>query len=576
MSLKIGLLMFFLPCFFHAGPSLAGGETGGPSLQLVCQALVVRLSEKDALQLSEKGWELGLCLKLENPASWNVVWCEEGRSCLTVDDSGGSKAPGMSCNYFADENTNEENLIWVWSRNWLPGAGAQWVRVRGSVPFAVSRQDAVTVPVTVKLVKDVAVPVVLKGAGLIGKDGKPVDVNAVLTVKECRDVDGQKLVNLELFADRMLGLRKFELQTLDGKPAVVKDERDGGIGKEWGEDRYKWKCKLKIDRVPEEEVKVVMWYAWEPRSVGAVVDSRVALSGFGKGDDGGRIQPEAEKPLECEGSAVPSAVAAGGQCKVPVRANIEILSIRPRQMKFDVRLVSDEAVGFGGLSSLGEQRLEVTDSTGRVLKPAVYDLSKLIRQKINGKHYSLVEGKCPELASPGAEWVRLKGELRVPVSRIKTSSVYELPLEKGAELHVPVPGLEQAGNDGGDVATAEGAPTCRVCLERVARGENGDATAEIRLFAEGDLFDLDEIEWVDADGNPLDARFEGGGGFSNSEGREWNRIFTIENAETIKRARIRLKYKENEEMVSVPVDMKVGLGGPVSRKEAGVAKDAKR
>ena len=54
-----------------------------------------------------------------------------------------------------------------------------------------------------------------------------------------------------------------------------------------------------------------------------------------------------------------------------------------------------------------------------------------------GISYMEIEGFAPSLPSPGAEWVRLKGLLRVPVALIMDSPVYVLPLRKGASVLIP-------------------------------------------------------------------------------------------------------------------------------------------
>lgn len=91
--------------------------------------------------------------------------------------------------------------------------------------------------------------------------------------------------------------------------------------------------------------------------------------------------------------------------------------------------------------------MEAVDSTGRELSPVRFDLGRMDQSRDRGISYMEIEGFAPSLPSPGAEWVRLKGLLRVPVALIMDSPVYVLPLRKGASVLIPLPGNEK-GNTG--------------------------------------------------------------------------------------------------------------------------------
>lgn len=212
-----------------------------------------------------------------------------------------------------------------------------------------------------------------------------------------------------------------------------------------------------------------------------------------------------------------------------------------------------------------EQSLEVTDSTGRVLSPAMFDLTWLKSRNLEkGQAMISLCGTSPEPASPGAEWIRIRGTLHVPVGVKRESPVYELPLQKGAELQIPVPGMSGSGGGGHDVAASGDVPVCRLKLEGVKEQGNGDLHAQVSLQVEGVPFDLECFELVDGNDVPLKNIESVGTGRSFSpkdQKSSWNQDFKIGSIDGREKLRVRLKYKANMETVDVPVDCKIGLGG---------------
>ena len=557
----------------------------GASLQMSCNALMMRCFERS--------WDASVGLKVENTSGCKLAWCEEDKARVTVEDSFGNKAGRVSCCWGTAAADDDSGIAFLVPHGWKPAVGSTWVRVKGEIPFAVFLRSAVSEPVTVKLVKDFSVPVVLKGAGLVGEDGKPLDVNAVLMVKDFVDAGekGKKQLTLELSVDRMLRWLGFELQTTDGQPVFV-DNRGGG-GPIMSSFLGNWSKTLQLDDGLGGEVRVVVRYAEKPRRMMAAIDSYASLSGFGGGDGrdagGKKAAPGAGRNSEAgEGSATSAAVAVHpGLGKEPaVNVNLESFDIMcdpvlnnirqdsPPQLIFRVRLESQEKVGFVGHAISGEQSLAVTDSTGCVLKPAVFDLNHAYQEKDNGAPYMFIEGKGPELASPGAEWIRVKGTLRVPMAQVKESPVYELPLVNGAELYVPVPVMEKTGDDAGDVAKAGDAPACKLGLEAVDRKAGDELAVKVSLRVDEVSFGLDGFELVDDKGKTIDAERNGSYSFSEGSRKEWGRRFIFRKVAGMKPLRVKLKYKAEPEMVSVPVDIKVGLGGPVPEKKAGAGNAA--
>ena len=558
--------------------SLADQKTVDPSLRLSCNALSLSQDGRQQL-LPVLSWGMSLGLKIETPVGWKPVWCEEDKVRVTMEDSTGNKTTGVECGYSGGRD-DDPGSVWVFHRSWNPAAGSQWVRVKGDVPFIVSGQDSFSEPVTVKLVKGVSMPVVLKDALLGRDDGKPVDVKATLKVKDYVDAEekGKKRVEFELSANRELGFRALELQTTNGKPVIA--EGWGG-GNSVNGDSCGWNETWQMDDVPEGEVRVMVRYAGELRRVMAKVDSRAALSGFGGGegnDAAGKATPGANRKAADGGVGETSSAAQPGSGKVPViKAALDGFDISgdtmwvnngrqelPPQLVFRVRLEAKGEVGLDGHAIPGEQGLEVTDSTGRVLKPAVFDRNNTSQMKGDHVAYLIMEGKGPELATPAAEWVRVKGTLRVPMANLKKSPAYELPLVKGAERHVPVPGMEETGGDADDVARAGDAPVCKLWLEDVTRTENGDVQVEVSLEVEGVRFDFDGFELVDDKGKSLNADSMGSSDSSGGSREKWGRYFFVRKAAEMKQLRVKLKYKVETEIVPVPVDIKVGLVGPLT------------
>lgn len=497
---------------------------------------------------------------------WNIDWCEDAAACVTVEDSVGRKAAKVQFESWVVDQ--EETFVGLSPLGWLPSAGSQWVRVKGEVPFVVSNREAVTEPAAVKLLKGFSVPLVLKEAAM-GKDGFPEDVEAVLVVKEYRDVsyfedsDGEdkKVLELEVKTKAPVGIRDFELKTKDGDSVIVGDWGSGEQSRLW-----------EIKKVKEGELHAWIRYSQGLKKCRAVMDGKVSLAGcFMK--ENGRIAKSASRS-----AGAPSSVweRINGNTNRGVMAELIRLSVEnesrdeeridPGRMLFDVELSVNEPVVFGGAADMRKQTLEVEDSTGRVLSPATFDLTWLtsFSQK-EGVTSLALQGKGAESASPGAIWLRIHGRLRVPVATIRESPVYELPLEKGAELQIPVPGAPPAGGDGIDVSEAGDIPFCRLIIKDL----RDDKGMRISLEVKGTPFDLDCFELVDEQGIPLkNARFSGSGRSFDPEGteRSWDQDFTIGNAADWKKVRVRLRYKTNTETVDVPVDCKIGLGGPLSCK----------
>ena len=351
-----------------------------------------------------------------------------------------------------------------------------------------------------KLVEGASSPLVLKGGGL-GKDGSAEDVEARIVVSEYRDAlpaeaelrRGKKLLRLEVEADVPLSIRGMELQTTDGIPlAVSEDWECGRLGGSWD-----------INPVEEGELRVLVRHSQNLRRCKALMDSRMSLAGLvreGNGKD--PVEERPEKPPVTNAACIR---AANGER--PATAELagfllgsdEIFAdaADQRQMVFFIEAKTKAPAVFGRRCDLKEQSLEVTDSTGRTLAPAVFDLYHLSHWRGRGGNGVIgVDGKCLSLASPGAEWLRVRGTLRLPVAAMQESPVYELPLMERAELQFPVPGTENTGEGERDVAGAGEAPFCRLKLQDVKELKKGFIAVSVFLEVEGAPFDLERFELV--------------------------------------------------------------------------------
>lgn len=572
--------------------SVMGEDLSLPRLRLAIRTL--EMKESPHIGLAVKGfcnkwvffpqdeglgrkWEMMLRWEVFETPGWRIDWCEDGSSRVVMEDSAGGKV-WDACSHFRS-NVRKKVLL-ASPGGWLPAPGTQWIRVKGEIPFVISCQEAVTNPVTVKFEKGASVPVVLKSAG-IGKDGGAEDVKATVTVEEVTDlgsswksgVQSKKMLGFRVVATAPAGIRGVELQTVDGMPIGVTNEYDMGMM-----DRI-WV----INPVKDEKLQVSVRYSRNLQRYSAVIDDKVSLSGFFSGGDG-YDSHDGVKPREAEHSAraIPGGLSPGGivpaiKGEESVMAELAGMSIEsgatpwdgpgPARIRFKAKLEVKRPAVFGESADMRQQSLEVTDSTGHVLEPAVFDLARMSsRRTEKGTDLVFIRGEGPESAFSGAEWLRIKGTLRVPVAVVQDSPVYELPLRKKAELQIPVPGMSDADENGHNVAAPGALPVCLLSVKDVEEQENGDIHVMTSLEMEGMPFDLDCFELVDGNGMPWKdvESFQTRLLLQSKENKWWwNQKFEIRDASGKEKLRVLLKYKANKEQVNVPVDFMVGLGGPL-------------
>lgn len=579
-------------CGFGLCSSVRKENASLPPLQLAIRTLEMKESPHVGLSVKvshnkwiffpqdeglRRKWNMMLRWEVFETPGWRIDWCEDGSARVIMEDSMGGKVWDARSHFRANVR---KKVLRVSPGSWLPEPGAQWIRVKGEIPFVISCQEAVTDPVTVKLEKGASVPVVLKSAG-IGKDGGAEDVKATVTVEEVtnfgsswkRGVQSKKMLGLRVEAPGPAGIRGVKLQTMDGIPVGATNEYDMGMM-----DRI-WV----MNPVKDEKLQVSVRYSRNLQRYSAVIDDKVSLAGFSCGGDG--CDPhDGVKSREAVHSArtIPSGLSRGGSVPAvkggeSVLAKLAGMSIEsgampwdgsgPARIRFKVKLEVKRPAVFGQGADMREQSLEVTDSMGHVLEPAVFDLARLsVRPTEKGTDLVFTSGEGPEPASSRAEWLRVRGTLRVPVAVVQDSRVYELPLRKKAELQISVPGMPDADKNGHDVTASGALPACLLSVKDVEEQENGDIHVMVSLEMEGRPVDLDCFELVDGNGIPLkDVESFPIRLLLQSKKNKWwwDQNFKIRNASGAEKLRVILKYKAHKEPVNVPVDFMVGLGGPL-------------
>lgn len=251
-----------------------------------------------------------------------------------------------------------------------------------------------------------------------------------------------------------------------------------------------------------------------------------------------------------------------------IRSGREI-RMSPMRLMFGARLIFPRYLrprGDGAMVEKRYQSLSLTDSTGKKLAPAVFDMYRLIMpQKENDSLVVNIMGRGAELASPEAAWVRLKGEFRMVVELLGESPLYELPLRQGASVDVVLP-LQAEENSEGDVALVGNELSGKLFLAKLEMSDdlkNGGKRLQVRLVLEVDskgydghfrgmliVNGEDEISLVEGDS------------IIASEG-VWMQSISLRPAEKLKSLKIKASCRVNTKEEVIPVDVKVGLRGPI-------------
>lgn len=237
-------------------------------------------------------------------------------------------------------------------------------------------------------------------------------------------------------------------------------------------------------------------------------------------------------------------------------------------------LLNPGHLNFCDLIRKERQSISITDSTGRELPPLEFDLGGLnsylttweVEPEVNRK---IIKGVCSGLPSPGSEWVRVKGSLRVLMNRVMESPVYELPLQAGASSFIPLPGRGEEGEGNvNDVVSTEDRSTGTLYFRRFEWLEEGGKkvlSVEIGLDVDG-VFSPSGIQLLDDKGGLLGKVSLNRVPVPSEDSGSWTAEFKFSPPEGMDGCRIQLRYRTAPEYVSVPVDATFGLGGEIRGK----------
>lgn len=256
--------------------------------------------------------------------------------------------------------------------------------------------------------------------------------------------------------------------------------------------------------------------------------------------------------------------------KIPVEAGLRSMEIScgeaeeqaPRAVKlsFTLNFGVAEPFDLNGNGQAGGQSLEAEDSTGRKLGAVAFEVGNLHTRKRGKIRATMLKGECPELPSPEAEWIRLHGAFRLPVTRDVPSPVYDFSLSEGAvSFPVTLAGPEE--ECAVDLAVAGDAGTEELSV-KVSRRVGEKWLLEAMLWNDKG-YRITSWELMDGDGKPLKTDFVSGI-ISRGSGRPGTgQSMAVDAGTDLRKLKIRLYRKEDMGTVPLPVDMKMGLHGTV-------------
>lgn len=261
--------------------------------------------------------------------------------------------------------------------------------------------------------------------------------------------------------------------------------------------------------------------------------------------------------------------------KIPVEAGLRSMEIScgeageaeeqaPRAVKlsFTLNFGVAEPFDLNGNGQAGGQSLEAEDSTGRKLGAVAFEVGNLHTRKRGKIRATMLKGECPELPSPEAEWIRLHGTFRLPVTRDVPSPVYDFSLSEGAvSFPVAMAGPEEEQECAGDMAVAGDAGVEELSV-KVSRRLGEKWVLEVMLWNDKG-YRIASWELMDGDGKPLKTDFVNGIISRDSSRPGIGQYMAVDGGTDLSKLKIRLYRKEDMGTVSLPVDMKMGLHGTV-------------
>lgn len=279
--------------------------------------------------------------------------------------------------------------------------------------------------------------------------------------------------------------------------------------------------------------------------------------------------------MACSG---PGALAGDGahDQNVPVEAGLRSMEISCREsggedgqalpavkLSFALNFGVFEPFDLNGNGHVGDQSLEAEDSAGRNLGAVTFDVGNLRTWKRGKRKVTVFKGECPELPSPEAEWIRLHGTFRLPVTRDVPSPVYDFSLSEGkASFPVTIAAPEEEPQEyAGDLAVA-GDSGMEELLVKVSRRWGERWLLEVMLWNDKD-YRIAAWELMDGDGKPLKTSYVNDIVSGDPERPGTGQYMTVDASTDLSKLKIRLYYREDMGTVSLPVDMKMGLDGTV-------------
>lgn len=230
-------------------------------------------------------------------------------------------------------------------------------------------------------------------------------------------------------------------------------------------------------------------------------------------------------------------------------------ALSPPRLLFGMMLSVRAPLNFECGGRAAEQSLSVVDSTGRVLGTVTLDPGCLAGTDMDGVRKTLVYVQCPRLPSPEAEWVRLRGGLLVPVARDMETPLHELPLgEERVTIQIPL-SPHFSPEPGGDVAEAPEQFVCSLSVKLMEKG--GEDYAVAVSLSKNHPFMIDEWQLFDGEGRRIPAA----PAVFSEDGDEEGQVLLFRYRGELPLLKLKLLYRQHVEMSSVPVDVKIGLGG---------------
>lgn len=274
----------------------------------------------------------------------------------------------------------------------------------------------------------------------------------------------------------------------------------------------------------------------------------------------GAVTPEEESPVEVRFAGV-------GMERDVFREN-GIFQESPLRLQFHVFWSLKYPWRFDDLFGRRIQYLEVTDSAGRKLAPAEFDLERcfIMQSGDCGMVLACITGRSGELPRPDVSWMRLKGIFRVPLARLEQSPVYEVSAMKGADVSIVLPGAEgEDGGANGDIAGEQGSPMGIIFLKEYETLEKeGKTMVKAEIGVETDFpFELDRLELLNDRDEAVDIRGMDDFSCENGFSKVWTKKFQFEKPEKMEKLRLRMVYKVSKGEVPVPVDVRLGMWGEI-------------